>query len=509
MSNKLNIIEIKNEFARLNKKYKRNWTLVKIVHDKYPIKNTKKFGRTWKVFFNCQEGHRDVVISLSNLRKNLLCGKCAGYNLTIEERINLLSNIHNNYYNYDEFKKEGCQGNSKKLITIVCPKHGKFTQSYDSHRGGAGCRFCAGNIPKKGKEISKIVKEFSHGCLEAVNLDPEKEYKSAETIIEIKCNLYSWHKNQKRTLRKISRGSYQCKYCLASRYELRAYMKLNKLGVEYEIGKTIKYKDGSNGWVDIVIKDKKGIETFIEIDGEQHFSNKGWKGNYEDQELFVKNQKRDDKKNKYAKSNKINLIRIRYDENIEEIIQKIVKEGNFIKIKKSTSKKIGNLNTQEKLALTIHNLNKQGKTNKEIQKITGTIGTRVSKILRGHRFYNLFISLYPDGANPYLKSKGTSHYKFTKDQKLYLDELLSKQYLHTKIDELFEKKFSIKLGNRYVSFYAKKNSFKSAVWVKLTKDQIKFAKKERKKKKSWKEICEYLNNHGVKISRPTLSKIVT
>ena len=55
MSNKLNIVEIKNEFARLNKKYKRNWTLVKIVHDKYPIKNTKKFGRTWKYFLTVKK----------------------------------------------------------------------------------------------------------------------------------------------------------------------------------------------------------------------------------------------------------------------------------------------------------------------------------------------------------------------------------------------------------------------------------------------------------------------
>ena len=113
MCKKLNIIQIKNEFSLLNKKYKRNWKLVKIVHDKYLVKNTKKFGRTWKVFFNCQEGHRNVFISLSNLRKNILCGKCAGYNLTMEERINLLSKVHNNFYNYDEFKKEGYQGNNK------------------------------------------------------------------------------------------------------------------------------------------------------------------------------------------------------------------------------------------------------------------------------------------------------------------------------------------------------------------------------------------------------------
>ena len=87
MSNKLNIVEIKNEFARLNKKYKRNWKLVKIVHDKYLVENTKKFGRTWKVFFNCQEGHRDVVISLSNLRKNLLCGY-SRFNFFFEVLIN-------------------------------------------------------------------------------------------------------------------------------------------------------------------------------------------------------------------------------------------------------------------------------------------------------------------------------------------------------------------------------------------------------------------------------------
>ena len=53
----------------------------------------------------------------------------------------------------------------------------------------------------------------------------------------------------------------------------------------------------------------------IEYDGIQHYKPVGFFGGKKE---FKETQMRDNIKNKYCKDNNINLIRIRYDENIEE-----------------------------------------------------------------------------------------------------------------------------------------------------------------------------------------------
>lgn len=45
---------------------------------------------------------------------------------------------HNGYYNYDET----VYVNSRSLINVICPIHGKFTIKANSHLNGQGCRLC-------------------------------------------------------------------------------------------------------------------------------------------------------------------------------------------------------------------------------------------------------------------------------------------------------------------------------------------------------------------------------
>lgn len=59
----------------------------------------------------------------------------------------------------------------------------------------------------------------------------------------------------------------------------------------------------------------------IEFDGIQHFKNIGYWG---DKKGLIENKKRDEIKNNYCINNNIKLIRVRYDENIEEKLKDIL-----------------------------------------------------------------------------------------------------------------------------------------------------------------------------------------
>ena len=59
----------------------------------------------------------------------------------------------------------------------------------------------------------------------------------------------------------------------------------------------------------------------IEFDGSCHFKKTNWNGEYTEEQLkenLESYQLRDQIKNDYCKTNGINLLRIRYDENVEE-----------------------------------------------------------------------------------------------------------------------------------------------------------------------------------------------
>lgn len=66
------------------------------------------------------------------------CPRCAGKNLSLQERIAALKEVHGDWYDYSlvEYKS------AKSLIKIVCPLHGVFEQTYDGHLHGKGCSKC-------------------------------------------------------------------------------------------------------------------------------------------------------------------------------------------------------------------------------------------------------------------------------------------------------------------------------------------------------------------------------
>jgi len=487
-----NRIEIKDEFIKTCIEKKLNWKFVDAVH----VISAKK--KVWKIKFNCSKDHKNIQ-SISNFRQKPVCRKCEGLDFTNKEHIDRLSKIHNNFYRYDNFEYNG----SKKLITYFCPAHnGYYKQKYDAHLDGKGCGTCKLRIPKTGKQLIKLVEHYSNGFVSVVGINIKKKYKSSEKL-KIKCNVHNWHKIQEKPIIKITRG-VKCSFCNSSKYELVAYYTLHQLGIPFQIEQQIKFKKTVH-YIDIVLIDKNKNLLFIEIDGEQHSSNKHWgnkKGVGSIELLKIK--KRDKQKDDYAKLKKIKLIRINYKENIKERIISIIEKGNFKKLTKPKNNfPPSMIKTSEKIAFDIHNDYNKGKSYKEMTSKFNVIESYISNVVTGEKFKELFFYLYPEGDNPNLRREQVKHIKFNKIEKYFLKKEVEKKRLFADIRKDFSLKFK-PMSRGQFDRYARQNGFKTSYFINLKKEHISLMKELRKKDHSYKYIASVLNKSGIKITRPTV-----
>jgi very-short-patch-repair endonuclease len=68
------------------------------------------------------------------------CKKCAGFDLSLSEKIDIANKTHDNKYDYsllpNEFK-------TMSKVNIICPEHGEFKQCWSNHiHGKDGCPSC-------------------------------------------------------------------------------------------------------------------------------------------------------------------------------------------------------------------------------------------------------------------------------------------------------------------------------------------------------------------------------
>jgi len=68
------------------------------------------------------------------------CPKCSGRDLTAEEVIEQFREIHGDRYDYSKVKYV----KARTKVTIICPNHGDFEQTPNSHKNGNGCPSCRG-----------------------------------------------------------------------------------------------------------------------------------------------------------------------------------------------------------------------------------------------------------------------------------------------------------------------------------------------------------------------------
>ena len=81
---------------------------------------------------------------------------CPICNNRYKKQLNVLINrfniIHNNKYDYSLFK---AYKNQSDKIIIICPVHGEIKQQINNHLNGKGCKYCSKNVKKNNDILIK------------------------------------------------------------------------------------------------------------------------------------------------------------------------------------------------------------------------------------------------------------------------------------------------------------------------------------------------------------------
>jgi hypothetical protein len=244
------------------------------------------------------------------------CNYCSrNQKSNIDDFIDKANKKHNNKYSYPDRNYI----NGITPISIECPDHGLFKQTPGNHLKGIGCSKCSGNRRLTIHEfIDKANKKHNH-----LYKYPDMNYKNYDNEIDIECPKHGIFKQIVRN-HLTGRG---CLKCNNSKGELRISEILTNNKIYYKSQYTFKDLKHKNLLkFDFVIFDNFGkIKYLIEYNGQQHYDFK--KKFHKDYENFIVNQYRDKLKIEYCDKNKINLYIIRYDQDIESEMSKIMKEN--------------------------------------------------------------------------------------------------------------------------------------------------------------------------------------
>jgi hypothetical protein len=130
----------------------------KVHGEKYDYSKAKYINCKTTIIIICQI-HGAFETLPTNHLKGCNCPKCSGvYKPTTKEFIKEAKAIHSNKYDYSKVKYL----NAYTKIIIICPEHGEFQQTPTGHLSGKGCAKCAGVGKSTTKEFIQKAKTI-HG----------------------------------------------------------------------------------------------------------------------------------------------------------------------------------------------------------------------------------------------------------------------------------------------------------------------------------------------------------
>ena len=257
-----------------------------------------------------------------------LCGiekRANKQRMTLEKFIKKARKIHGNKYDYSKVKYV----NYDTEVIITCPIHGDFPQTPHHHLCGSGCLIC-GYI-----NVSEELKMTKEECIKrAIEMHGNKYdyskvvYVNNHTEVIIVCLKHGGFKQ----IPNSHLNGEGCQLCRSSKGETMIRNWLIKNKIEFEEQK--RFDD---------CKDKRKLpfdfyipkyNLCLEFDGMQHFIPHDFNSKMtEEQKLenLKRLQFRDKIKTNYCKNNNINLLRIRYDENVKEKLTLYFKNHKVIK----------------------------------------------------------------------------------------------------------------------------------------------------------------------------------
>ena len=353
----------------------------KQVHgDKYDYSKVEYVNNHTKVCIICPKHGEFWQKPAHHVNRGDGCPSCRkNKKLTQDEFIEKAKQVHGDKYDYSKVDYI----NNQIKVCIICPKHGEFWQSPHNHMSGAGCPECSNSYCDTEKFIEKAKQvhgdEFDYSLV---------SYKDAFFKVELVCNKCgehffvspnnhlngtkcpkcSWHiKNtteqfvekakqvhgNKYDYSKVKYKTTEEKVCIIcpkhGEFWQSPHNHLHGQGCPacYQSRGETKIKNLLKNKFNIDFKEqyhvswlgKQSIDFFfpsyglgIEYDGEQHFRPVNWRGALNNEQMiekFNKVQERDKQKNEKCIANGVKLYRIKYNENIEETLTKILKLYNI------------------------------------------------------------------------------------------------------------------------------------------------------------------------------------
>ena len=243
------------------------------------------------------------------------CQYCGGtIKSTNKEFIEKANKIHNFKYDYSKVDYLG----NKIDIEIVCKIHGSFNQSPSNHLKGVGCPKCSGKAKPTNEEFIEKYNKIHNHLYKYDNVN----YINCKTEVEIECSKHGIFK-QVPNYHLSGRG---CQKCRNSNGELKIESFLKKNSINYISQFSFSdLKDKKELKFDFAIFGiNNDLKYLIEYNGEQHYNYRGQFGMSEKQ--FIESENRDKLKMDYCNKNKINIFIIKYDEDIDLKMSKIIEE---------------------------------------------------------------------------------------------------------------------------------------------------------------------------------------
>lgn len=274
-------------------------------------------GMKQEVILICK--NHDTLVPFKVKPSNLLYGKhscpvCSGHSLKVKDYdtfINKSKIVHNKYY-YPKFKYI----NNRQIINIVCKKHGKFSAQIGAHLRGHGCPQCSGNKKLTCFEIlTKCNEVHNNKFIYDINT-----LSSVSSNFKIICSEHGEFTQLGSNHIYLRQG---CPKCSMSKGEQQIVNILEENNIIYTQQKRFdKCKNINTLPFDFYLND---LNILIEYDGIQHFKPVEFFGG---EISFNLTQQNDNIKNNYCKENNVVLHRIRYDDNINQEIKKILQLKN-------------------------------------------------------------------------------------------------------------------------------------------------------------------------------------
>ena len=277
--------------------------------DKYDYSKVEYVNAKTKVCIICPQ-HGEFWQRPNDHIKGCGCTKCGGkYVPTTEEWIASARKVHGNKYDYSKVKY--ISANTK--LCIICPKHGEFLQTPNSHTQGVGCPKCA--YEDKGERCRSSKEEFikksrsKHGDkYDYSNVD----YINSKTKVCIICREHGefWQTSSNHI-----NGS-GCPKCNLSHLERSVMNYLDEKKITYVYQKRFKWLGKQS--LDFYLPD---YNVGIECQGEQHFLPVVYFGG---DKTFKKTLKRDRHKKALCEKHGIKLLYFGDTPNYDTFLGEIV-----------------------------------------------------------------------------------------------------------------------------------------------------------------------------------------